>query len=360
MSILQTHFLYVAIILFSTTLIWIAERTYSKTVTVELYGRRIHIQIARCILYLVVYIVLVVPLVQRTCGIDTEVYYFDYEHDRMYNFDRSFSYLLLFLHTFIPNPKIGLGIVSALTVALSMFSILRLRGRIDVPLAFFAYASCIYFYSYNYMRMLFAVSLVFVGYSFCVEERRTRAIIPFALAALFHLSTILVLAIHILLMLAGKQRLLLALLFIVGLTCFLLTPTTFLGLVSVDRYSSQISANQMANTIGLGTMIRVLPPVCFLLIYRNRYKTDLRFTWIEIFILANVAFSFLGYYVGAASRISNILLTYHLVFGLPLLLEEDKLVERRRSVRYLFIGYCIILYVLLANSFATMMIVPYS
>lgn len=358
MSITQTYVMYIAIIIFSTASIWLSEHINIGCFSVVGTKKERRFVLSRGFFILVALFILIIPLVQRTCGADTAVYYYDYLHDRIYGFDTLFCYLLLFLHRYIPDPQIGLGVVSSITILLSVLSIVKLRDYINVTLAFFSYVTFIYFYSYNYIRMLFAISFIFIGYSLCVLEKRKVAVIPFAIASLFHMSTGLVLIIHILLMNFRKHRKIVIAFGIFGLLAFLAMPNAFLSLISVKRYSEQIALNQHS-TIGIGTMIRILPIFWILWRYRADYKDDDRYTWILVFAVANAVFSFLGYFVGTASRISNILLVFHIIYATPLFVKEDEQKGRSWNIRWLFVVYCIMMYFIIAKNFDVMVIVPY-
>lgn len=359
MSITQTHIMYVAIILSSTACIWLSERVQGGEISIIGVRKSHKLSLFRVLFTISALLILIIPLVKRTCGADTNVYYYDYLHDRIYNFDTLFSYLLAFLHRYISEPQVGLGVISTLTIIISVFSLLRVKKDLNITLAFFAYATCIYFYSYNYMRNVFALAFVFVGYSLCMLEKRRVAIIPFAIAALFHLSAIIVLAIHIALMNFRKHRTIVIMFGILGLVVFLAMPYRILSIISVERYSSQIVLGGSSTQIGIGTIIRAIPILYLLYIYHKKYNSDNRYTWLLVFAIANVIFSFLGYYVGTASRISNIILVFHIIYAVPMFVKEDDNVGRAKNSKLIFVLYCLVMYYFLSHNFEAMMIVPY-
>lgn len=359
MTVTQTYIMYAFVILSSTACIWLSELIYGREFLLLRIKKNIKISFCRSLFITLALLILIVPLVQRSCGADTNVYYYDYSHDRIHDFDMMFSYLLVFLHRYIKDPQVGLGCVSALTVIVSVFSLLCMRKKINVTLAFFAYVTCIYFYSYNYIRMLFALSFVFVGYSLCLEKKEKIAIVPFAFAALFHFSAIIVLIIHIVLMSFKKYWSILFLFGIMGLAVFLVMPYRFLSLIAVERYSTQIVLDGFSSQLGIGTIIRSLPILYFFYRYHKEYKNDNRYTWLLFFAIANVFASFLGYFVGTASRISNILLVFHIIYAIPFFVKEDVVVKRKNGFEVLFVLYCIGMYYIMSHNFRTMDIVPY-
>lgn len=359
MSFLETHIMYVAIILSSTICVWLSEHIYGGKLYVDLIWKKYNILLCRNLFLFLTLIILIIPLMCRSCGSDTNVYYYDYSNDIINEYDSLFYYFLAFIHQYISDPQIGLGIISALTVVISIFSLFRLRNNICITLAFVAYVTCVYFYSYNYMRMLFALSFVFLGYSLCVEKKWKIAIVPFAIAPLFHLSTIIALSIHIVLLLFGKHRMALFILVAMVFVSFVQNPYYILSLLDIERYTNNISLLIESSKLGVGTIIRSMPVLCVFFMYYNKYRDDKRFTWLLIFAIANIMFSFLGYYVGVASRISNCLLVFHILYAIPLFIKEDDNKIRTSILYIIFVVYCFINYYLISGNFETMGIIPY-
>ena len=359
MSVTQTYIMYLAVIFSSTACIWLSEKIPSAETSIKIFNKRYKFSTIRSFFIVVSLLVLIVPLVQRSCGADTPVYYFDYSTDRAHSFDAVFDYLLVFIHSYISEPKIGLGIISTVTIVITVLALLSLRSSMDITLAFFAYVTCVYFYSYNYMRMMFALSFVFIGYSLCILEKRKMAIIPFVFASLFHLSTIIVLVIHIAIINFRKHRRIVITLGVIGLIVFLMMPYRILSLISIERYSSQIIKTSTSPKVGIGTTVRALPILYLFYKYHKKFRNDNRYTWLLVFAFANIIFSFLGYYVGVASRISNVLLTFHIIYAVPMFIKEENNVIRIKNTKLIFIAYCIFMYYVMSRNFVTMQIVPY-
>ncbi len=359
MSFLDTHIIYFFIIIFSTICIWLSEHIYCSNLLIRFIGKKYNISLYKNIFLFLALMILIIPLIFRTCGADTNVYYYEYSNDKINDFDSSFSYLLMFIHQYISDPQIGLGVISAFTVVISVFSLSRLRENISFTLAFIAYVTCVYFYSYNYMRMLFALSFVFWGYSLCIEEKWKTAAVPFAIAPLFHLSTIVVFIIHIALMIFGKYRVVLLLLAIIALVCFLQNPFYLFSLIDIERYTDNVSLLIESSELGVGTIFRSIPILFIFCLYYNQYREDKRFIWLLSFAVANIIFSFLGYYVGVASRISNCILVFHVLYATPLFIKTDKSKTRNNLLCFLFVIYCFITYYIISGNFETMGIVPY-
>ena len=358
MSIIQTRIFYISII-FVVYLIFATAEKKTSIFTIKAINSHTF-NLSRDIFWLIGITVLVIPLVQRNCGADTPVYYFDYEHDRMYNFDIAFPYLLQFLHLFIPNAKVGLGIVSTLTVCIALISIIHSRDNVDLPLAIFAYCTQLYFYSYNYMRMMFAVSFIIMGYSLIIQGKRILCTIPFLIAPFFHLSSLIVLIIHFSVLFFESHKRIVILMYGIISFLFLSSPGYWLSLISIERYSEYINnATYGLKAIGVGTLIKAAPIIYIFSKYYISYYKEHIYTWIVIFTIGNILFSFIGYFVGVASRISNFLLVFHIIYGVPWIIKRENRKNIEQQLRIFYILYCILLYYNLSRNFERMMIVPY-
>ena len=360
MSKSQTYIFYIALIFISYILILLSERVQFGNIRIIKKNNDIKINLSANIFRALAFMILLIPLVKRKCGADTPVYYFDYTYDRIYSFDRTFSYILKGLHKFIPDPQIGLGLVSTISLGLVFIAFIMVKDIVDIRLSFFAYFTLLYFYLYNYMRIMLAVSIIMIGYSLVIQGKRKVAIIPFAFASLIHLSSIIIILIYITVLNFGKYKRVIIASSIIILFVFLMSPASFLSLITTERYREQINyASLGMMSIGFGTLIRALPILYLLWIYGHKYKGNIIYNYIIIFAIANVVFSFIGYYVGVASRISNMYLVYHLVYGVPFIVKDETNNRRRQIVSWFFVLYCFVMYYMISKNFETMNIVPY-
>ncbi len=98
--------------------------------------------------------------------------------------------LYLVIRSVIPNPYIGLGVVKFLNLLLVYYSIYLLKDKINVGVAIFAYGALLYVYSFHLLRMMTALGLMFVAFSFELCNKRWRCLICLALSVCFHYSAI--------------------------------------------------------------------------------------------------------------------------------------------------------------------------
>ena len=357
MTVEQTNIFYILLIFTAYLLIWLSSVKQIGRIRVRI-NWRLSLSIISLFLIIASYFLLLIPLINRQCGVDTPQYYRTYASGNTSGLDFTFYFICKVLHDIIPNPKIGLGILSALTLLMVYYAFLRIRNVIDYKYAFMAYYSCIYFYLYNYMRIMIAVAFIFLGYSFIVSGRGKKPYLLFGIAILFHRSALVVLFVFLVSRFFNKYRTLMISIGMVLLGVFIAFPSLFFRLVTIERYSEQItSVNQ---TVGIGTTLVILPFVVLLYMYNSKVSDRYLFNTTLYFVFANFAFAFLGYYVPSASRLSNMYFLFHLVFFTPYLIKN---IENSRDKRVIliafFIMYCVLKYYLGANNFSTMGIVPY-
>ena len=306
------------------------------------------------------FFVLFFPAVLRTCGTDTAQYYKTYRSDDVEGLDRSFYVLCKFLHGIIPKPQIGLGIITAFTLILIVVSFFRIRQLIDFKYAFLAFLLSMYFYLYNYMRIMLAVSFIMIAYSCIVSDNKKTAFLFFTIAIMFHRSAAIVLLVYIAVLCFSRAQKFVVTCITIGTAAFVANPSFFLGMVTAERYSSQLNMNNISSSaIGLGTTVRMIPFLIILYAYRQ-YKSEKVYGAALVFTLANIAFSLLGYYASSASRISNMYFVFHLVFFLPWLIKKESFDIRSRKILVLFtVLYSLYNYYILTLNFDAMGIIPY-
>ena len=181
----------------------------------------------------------------------------------------------------------------------------------EVQYAFLAYFTGIYFYLYNYMRIMTAVAFIFLCYASLLEERKRRSLIFAGIAILFHRSAAVVFLMVLVILFFKEHKKVVICLGLGGMAAIIARPYFFLSLIKIERYNALITATDSAGGfIGIGTTVKILPFFVILYIYR-KYKKELAYTAALYLSLANLGFSFLGYYVDSASRLPNMYFVFH-------------------------------------------------
>lgn len=357
LTILQTHIFYAFLIAFSAICIWLAAINQQKTVIAGINGKPI--DVSGLLFFIVSFVVLLIPLVSRSCGADTPQYYKTYVSDDTAGLDFTFYFLCKSMHSIIKDPKIGLGIISAVTLFLAYYSFLTVKNRTEIQYAFLAYYTGMYFYLYNYMRIMVATAFVFVCYACLLKEKKIKALAFAGIAVLFHRSAVVVLLMVLIILAFKKHKRLVTFVGLLGVAAVVLRPYFFLNLITIERYSSYMSS-ATGSSVGFGTTVKILPFFLVLYYYR-RYKEEFVYTSTLYLLIANLAFSFLGYIVDSASRLSNMYFVFHITCFMPWLFkQEENRGNKATLLKVFFILYCGLNYYMITANFDAMMIMPYT
>ena len=360
MNEIQTNFLYASILLLATLLGYCAHK-HKTTYEIRIgYKTILHLDLIKSCFLILSYMIGVVPLVLRTCGADTPTYYWSYVHERTTGVDFFFYQVLKILHSVIPNPQIGLGIISAISLLLIYVSIEMSSEIVDAGLSYFAFYCCIYFFMYNYLRMMLASSIVILGFGFILREKNIKGLVCFGIASLFHLSAILVLLSYFVVIYLRKRRKLVISMVLIMAAVFVLRPSVFLNLISVDRYNTHIAVGLRNTTIGFGTFLKAFPIIVVLLYYKKELEEYREYNILLISAILNFAISLVGYYVPVASRLGNMYFVMHYIFSVPWVFSMIKRQHNIQIINLIFLGYYMIQYYFINSNFVTMQIIPYT
>ena len=363
MSDNQTLIFYVCIIIVSSILIFLSELNGGRSVEINYAGKKLcSFKSARSmILKTIALIVVIFPLSFRSmkCGADTYMYYSLYRNNTDISYDTFFWLFLKMMEKIISDPYIGLGIVSAITIIVSYVGLWRMRNNASLSLMFLCYMTCIYFYSYNYIRMMLAVAFVLVGYTYAIENNRKMTILFFLIASAIHLSAGIVLLAYIAIVYISKYKKLITLIILLCVIVFIKFPTFFLSLISIERYKGFISSDYSQASIGIGTFIKILPIIIIIIRYNKKFKKQKVWNLFLIFTFLNFAISILGYYVAVATRLGNVMFVMHLIYIVPWIVRKIKRSREKKILSIIYICYCFILFEMLSQNFVTMGIMPY-
>lgn len=185
--------------------------------------------------------------------------------------------LFVFLHSFISDPYIGLGVIKVISIGLVYKALYIMRKQIHIGLAIFSYIALLYMFNFHLLRMMLALGIVFLAFALEVEGKSKKCVCLLALAFLFHYSSILVLMIYLLYKILGNKLSLPKL--IVLMIVFLLVYGNLQRIVGYltsslqvfgkyDRYTSE-------TTSGTGIVQIVLfIPVIYILMQGYRESKD--------------------------------------------------------------------------------------
>ena len=104
--------------------------------------------------------------------------------------DRLLFYLL---HGVIKNPYIGIGIIKIGSIMMIYHSIFVIRDKVNVTLSVISYICLLYIFNFHLIRMMLAVGIVSMAFSYEIIGKSKKCIILLIMAFFFHYSSILVL-----------------------------------------------------------------------------------------------------------------------------------------------------------------------
>ena len=361
MTIPETYRFYFILIIVSGILFFISEMNVLNKMKITVRNRKLYIIHPWSILFkFSALCVLGYPLAMRDCGADKQTYYYRYLHNGFEMMDGLFDLFRNFIHIFISDPRLGIGIIGVICLVIVMITISSCEREIEVYLSCFAFITALYFYYYNYVRMMTATTLVIVAFSYMIKNKNKQAIIFLIIASCIHLSAIAVLLVYITMQYFIKYRRFFIGLLIAGISAFVYNPMFFLMLVRVNRYSSQIVSDTVNEArIGLGTFLRALPILLVQIFYLKNFKQSKIYNKLLALTIINIGISMVGYFVGVASRLANMYFTAHILFAIPWIIKHLNSYRHKIYLRIFFIVYMLFYYYIVSQNFETMMIVPY-
>lgn len=356
----QTYIFFCLIVLFAFICIWFATIKQKRRKILCLRGKIYIINVSpQGSLWRILSLAfLASPLVLRNCGTDTSWYFYSYSVNRQIGDEPIFYLLQRLLYKVFPDARIGFGILSVLSLVIVFFAFNILKDEVDIKYCYLAYFFTQYFCLYNYMRMMLAVSFLILGYAYILKENKSKALIVFFIAVGIHFASLAVLVTYIVVCIFQKNRKLIVLAILGCTGLFLSNPKMFFSMIKYDRYEQLINSVE-SYTIGLGTFIRVLPIIIIQHCYLKRFKGVIQYNILFISTYLNLAFSFLGYFSGSASRISNNMMIMHLLFFVPWIIKKIKNKNEKLYLELFYLVYLFGLFFLSSITWRNIGIVPY-
>lgn len=146
---------------------------------------------------IVLFLTLIAGLRSVNVGIDTVSYTKMFNmlaegySDAWFGAERSFLALIRSLQYFSESPTFLFLLFSFITNVLIVFRIWEFREEISLPWAIFYFYACYYFFTFNIVRQMVAVAVVFWGTRYVQKEKYIRYLLVLAVACVFHQSALL-------------------------------------------------------------------------------------------------------------------------------------------------------------------------
>lgn len=226
--------------------------------------------------------------------------------------------LFILLHVFIKDPYIGLGVIKVLSIALVYKTLYVLRDKIQIGLAVLAYVALLYVFNFHLIRMMIALSLVFLGLAYELIGRRRKCIVLLVAAIFFHYTSCVVLIVYIGYLLFSRK-------FSVGKILILVVAILFVASNAVQIVSaltkisffSKYTVYDTVSSEGSGIVQIVLfIPIALILLKNYRSEKDTAFYQLAFFCgIMTYFIESMGYVFSTIGRLAYYFYFFFIVYG---------------------------------------------
>lgn len=244
--------------------------------------------------------------------------------------------LFVFLHTFIKNPYIGIGLVKILSIGLVFRSIFLLRKKINIGLAVLAYVVLLYIFNFHLIRMMLALGIVFVGLSNELLGNRGKCVVFLVSAVFFHYSSIIVLCTYLCyLFFANRFSVKKLLLILLGMSLIYINAVRIVSTLTGIELFSKYATYEMVTTSGVGIVQFILfVPVMLILI--QRYEKEKNTTFYQLAFFCGTMTFFMGsigYIYTVAGRLVYYFYYFFVIYGASTPLKTKEIVIKYKNFR---------------------------
>ena len=310
---------------------------------------------------LIVFASMFILVTYRNCGVDTPTYEYSFIHNRSdSNYDIVFFSLLRTVRSFTDNIVVWQGVVGGISLLGIWAASDRLKDVIDRK-TFILYSTVyLYFFTFNYARMMLSVGLLVFGLSYLVTGDYLKYVVINIIAGLIHYTSFSMLFVFALYYFGRRNRKIAICIGILGASLVRIRPDLVSIFTISDHYSNYVTGT-MASAGGVGTLVQIIP--YFLMIYLFKKNTDKEIiTLMYILLLGNLAFGFLGYSIPVASRIARFTFAFPCMFVPAYIIKCRQETKDRNypiikglSIIWIFLVY----FGIIQTTFNTIGIIPY-
>lgn len=291
MSQTQTVVFYIIIACVSTFFIWLYvqfDAKYSK----NFCGIWIRILLFVCA------IALPVGVATVRYGIGTDYYYYVKVFRDHIQLEYGYYLLNIIAANIYNNPATIFFFSSLITMTFVTLGLLAYKSQISVPLGFFVFMFLYYLLSYNAVRQMVAVSIVFYAIQFIYKKQYLLYALLVLLAVLFHVTAVIGFA-FIFISIQGKitgkiKRITLIACMIVAVSLF---PTIFNFLVTTRLFSHFNLYVMNFDNSKIGVLKYAIPNLFLIIVFYKRLSSyDKKYQLFVLIGIMTVPLDILGYY----------------------------------------------------------------
>lgn len=245
--------------------------------------------------------------------------------------------LFIFLHIFIKNPYIGIGIVKVLSVSMIFKSFYLLKNRINICMAVTVYTILLYIFNFHLIRMMIAVGIVFLALTYEIIGKRFRCFILLVIAIFFHYSSCIILFTYIVYVLFSKKFSIKKILVIlIGIAYVYSNAIQIVSsFIKIDIFSKYSTYGIISST-GTG-IVQILQfiPVAIILLIRYKYENKTKFYQISFFcgIMLFLTGS-MGYIYAVIGRLTYYFYFFFVIYGASTPLKKNDIIIKCGKIRY--------------------------
>ena len=347
---LESILIYSSTILITVFFAWIYQKKANT-----IFGKII------CFLFIIIVPVLVSGF-RDNVGIDFKSYksYYNilaklYENGNVFGTNIEIGYVLLnVLAKIIFNNPQGIFILSSLVfVSFSIGGIIKFKDKISMPIATLIFMTFFYSASFNAIRQLLAVSIIFYALSYAMERKLFKYMLFVFLAFLFHETALIGVLFYFLDPKSEKNIKKQELVFNVCVIFFIIALPILKNFIQFicnyfNFYSNYFDSNVGVKNVNF--LLYIVPPLVLVFMYkRNLLKNDYRNLFLIRLMILQIPFQYLGYFVRFVDRLSLYTSISQIVL-MPILIKCTNK-ENSKILKFLivswFIFYYFVVYILL-------------
>lgn len=276
----------------------------------------------KIIRYLGIIMAIVIPSVfagiRYNVGTDYQNYYWTFEQIRntetkellskenTFNMDKGFVMITKPLSKIFDNRAL-FGIWGAIIISIIIYSLLKKYRTYNVTFIYFAFLLLYYFFSFNILRQVIALSIIFLAISYVFENKPIKYFVLILIASLIHFSALLAIPIWFLwdhknnkaIKSIKKWGILTLVLLITIFWQNILQNLAAFNIVPIIKYSGYLAGTDHAN---MSFIIKLIIVIIMITLRKSIRKDN---GAIDLFILMFVIgtiFDFTGYYSSFIKR----------------------------------------------------------
>lgn len=284
------------------------------------------------------------------------------QYVEIYQVEPLFYLLCRTIYLIYDNEVVFFAICELLIVVFLFEGIKNFKGSQDMLLSFMIFLFSFFPLTLNIIRQAIAIAIVFFAFSLFFKKKYVLSFLAITFAAGFHSTAVVFYTIFLFVKFKNQQwnRLKDSIYFFM----ILFTPIILKILISIvskiplfDLYFTRYQLD--FNNGGIGFLINILPvlvPCTYYGIKSNIFKNEILSVF-EIYLL-QIPLSYLGYYVGWASRLASYTSILEIIL-IPYILRAIKNKKEKRIVKIYFVIYYFIYFVVYFCLLGHSQIFPY-